>query len=240
MSEDKKEVMKRLSFMAMADGGIYYVGKSKNSKFIMNMREINRDYIEYVANAVEQITKAYIYDRKDYNTDGYKRAPQLRLESSSHPYFNSLHDRIYTDKYKGIDPHALKLLDGEALAILYMCDGSLFIDKAEGSKKGLINDSYSVRLHMKRLSYGDQYLLKRALKEKLDQEWNVTRAGKYYELRLRNKDIPKFMEQVGPYVLPSFHYKLVRLTPEMGGDIVCSAEESAEAHRNDEPVFLKT
>lgn len=240
MSKNKKEVTKLLSFMAMADGGIYYSKNHKNAKFIMNMRKANQDYVEYVASAIGEITTAYIYERKDYNVDGCVRQPQLRVESSAHPYFNTLHSRIYTDKYKGLDPHALKLLDPEALAILYMCDGSLFVDKVEGSKKRLVNDSYSVRLHLKRLCYGDQIMLKKALKDKLDQEWNVTRAGKYYELRLRNKDIPKFMDQVGPYVLPSFQYKLVRLAPEMGGDIVCSVEESTEASRNAEPVSSLT
>lgn len=228
MSINRKELTKLISYMVMGDGGVYYGAKSANGRFIMNMKEENSDYIEWCHSVLSQITTAKIMVRPDYNTDGFTRKAQLKLETASHPFFTVLHTRIYTDKYKGLDPHALKMLDAEALAILYMCDGSLYIDKAEGSKKGLINDSYTVRLHMKRLSYGDQYLLKKFLKDKLDLEWNVNKAGKYYELRLRSKDVARFMELVSPHVLPSFKYKLVRLTPEMDGDIVCSSQECEE------------
>lgn len=230
----KKELVKLISYMVMGDGGLYYLGKAKNAKFIMNMKEENADYIEWCQSVLSNVTSAPIYGRKDYNTDGYTRKPQLRLESSAHPFFTKLHARIYTDKYKGIDPHALKMLDGEALAILYMCDGSLYVDKAEGSRKGLINDSYTVRLHMKRLSYGDQLLLKQALRDRLGLEWNINRAGKYYELRLRSKDVSKFMDLVSPHVLPSFGYKLVRLAPEKGDDIVCSSQECEESAGNEQ------
>ena len=85
-------------------------------------------------------------------------------------------------------------------------------------------------------------LLKKALKDRLDLEWNINKHGKYYYLRLRCKDISKFMDAVRPHILPSFEYKLIRTidSSKEDGDIVCSAEESAEAHRNAEPVFLKT
>lgn len=232
MSINRKELTKLISFMTMGDGGIYYGAKSANGRFIMNMKEENADYIQWCSNVLSNITRSTVSVRKDYNTDGYTRKPQFKLETASHPFFTTLHSRIYTDKYKGLDPHALKMLDGEALAILYMCDGSLFVDKAEGSKKRLVNDSYNVRLHMKRLSYGDQLLLKQSLKTKLDLEWNINKAGKYYELRLRSKDVAKFMELVSPHVLPSFEYKLVRLTPETGGDIVCSSQECEESAGN--------
>ena len=234
---NKKELVKLISFMSMADGGLYYGPKNNNARFIMNMRETNRDYIEWCAAVLSEITSCRIGDRKDYNTDGCTRSAQLRLESRSHPFFTSLHNRIYTDKYKGLDPHALKLMDAEALAILYMCDGGLFIDKPN-PKKGLINNSYNVKLHMKRLSYGDQLLLKDCLRDKLGLEWNINRAGKYYELRLRSRDVARFMELVTPHVLPSFEYKLVRLTPETGGDIVCSTGEPVEVAGNEQPRHM--
>jgi hypothetical protein len=62
---------------------------------------------------------------------------------------------------------------------------------------------------MCRLSYGDQLLLKKAIKENLDLEFNVVKTGnKYYTLRLRSKDLEKFMNGIKPYVLDSFQYKL--------------------------------
>ena len=230
---DKKQLTKLISYFAMGDGGVYYNGN--NCKFIMNMRSVNRDYIDWVAEVISEITPVSVKEVPDYNTDGYKRQPLTRLESKSHPFFTILRNRIYVDKYKGLDPHTLKLLDWEALAILYMCDGSLYTDKPN-PKKGLINNSYSVNLNMKRLSYGDQLLLKKTLKENLDLEWNINKHNQYYYLRLRCKDLDKFMEGISPYMKPSFSYKLIRTEnpEESGGDIVCSSQECEEIGRDDQ------
>lgn len=207
---NKKELVKLISYIVMGDGGLYFPTKrtdGTNAQFIMNMKEENKDYIFFCKGVLEQLTGCRIAERKDYNADGCVRKPQLRLESNRHPLLTQIHSRVYTGKYKGVDPHALKMLDAEALAILYMCDGSFVIDKPN-PKKGLINESYNVTLNMKRLSYGDQFILKKALKEKLDLEFNINRQNEYYYLRLRVKDFNKFMEMVAPHVLPSFQYKI--------------------------------
>jgi hypothetical protein len=94
-------------------------------------------------------------------------------------------------------------LDAEALAIIFMADGGRYVDKR-------CNATPAYSLHTKGFSYGDNFLLKKALKEKLDLEFNVTRHGKYWYLRLRTKDSAKFEQLVEPYVLPSFMYKLGR------------------------------
>lgn len=214
--KDKKRLTKLISYMAMGDGGFYVAKNCKNAKFIMNMITENEDYIDYVKWVLEHVAGCVKYIRKDYNTDGSNRKPQIRLESKTHPAFTTIRDRIYVGKYKGLDPHTLKLLDFEALSILYMCDGSLVKDFRP--EIGMINPSYRVTLNLKRLSYGDQLLLKRSLKEKLDLEFNINRQNSYYYLVLRTKDVNKFMEGVSPYILPSFSHKIVseRLTPDKG------------------------
>lgn len=206
---DKKELVKLLSYIVMGDAGLYMVGECRNASFAMNMKKENLDYVEFCKSVVEQVVGCSIADRKLDNSDGYNRKPQVRLQSKTHPLLTTLRDRIYTDKYKGIDPHALKLLDAQALAILHMCDGSLVTVKPETTKRGSISDEFIVTLNMKRLSYGDLFILKKALKEILDLEWNINRQGKYYYLRLRTKDITKFMDLVRPHVLPSFQYKVM-------------------------------
>lgn len=196
---DKKELMKLCSFIVMGDGGLYKYTNNKDYCFIMNMVKDNLDYVEYCKDILENIASCKIIDRKDYNTDGYNRKPQVRLTSSNNTYFTTLHDRIYTDKYKGLDPHAFKLFDWECLAILFMSDGCSCM------KNGHID----VSLNMKRLSYGDQLFLKDQLKNVLNLDWNINRQNKYYYLRLRNKDIDKFYKGVSPYILPSFSYKIL-------------------------------
>lgn len=206
--KDKKELVKLVSYIVMGDGGLYVSGGRKNATFIMNMVEENLDYVEFCRDVLSNVVGCTIRDRKDYNTDGCTRKPQVRLESKSHPFLTKIRDRVYTDKYKGIDPHALKMLDWQSLAILYMSDGCLVTDKPN-AKKGLVNPSYNITLNMKRLSYGDLFILKKALKEKLDLEWNINRQGKYYYLRLRCKDISKFMSGVAEHVTPSFQRKIL-------------------------------
>jgi hypothetical protein len=215
---DKKQLTKLVSYFIMGDGGAYIT--KQNAKFIMNMREMNKDYIDWVDSVFATFVGTKQYERKDYNTDGCVRAPQIRLETNTHPFITTVRDRIYTDGYKGVDPHALKLLDWEAMAILYMCDGCLYEDKPNPSK-GLKNSSWNLTLNMKRLSYGDQLLLKQAIRDVLGVEFNINRHGKYYYMRLRTKDVVKFCEGVKPYMKESFSYKIRMLDPSNeGGDIV--------------------
>ncbi len=199
---DKKQLIKLVSFMIMGDGGVYNYTKAGNARFIMNMVRANEDYVLYCKDILENITSCKLTEvQKEGN-----RQQQLRLETKAHPLFSKLRDRIYVMNYKSIDNHSLKLLDYEALAFLYMSDGCLYKDFRPNI--GMVTPSYNITLNLKRLSYGDQLILKKALKDKLDLEFNINRQNNYYYLRLRTKDIPKFIEGITPYILPSFLYKV--------------------------------
>lgn len=199
-----KELSKRLYYFSTFDGGLYVTGKCVNAKFVMNMRKENTDYVEKVKQTLEEADIGVrVYDRADYNTDGFIRAEQVRLESKTHPKLTTIWERVYLDGRKVIDPHMLTLLDAEALAIIFMADGGRYVDKR-------CHATPNYKLHTKGFSYGDNWLLKKALKEKLDLEFNINRHGKYWFLSLRAKDSTKFEEIVSPYVLPSFNYKLGR------------------------------
>lgn len=192
---DKKELVKLCSFMIMGDGGVYKNGK--NHYFIMNMIKENEDYVILCKNILENITSCRI---KEVQKEGNRKI-QLRLESCNHPFFNTLRDRIYIEKYKSIDSHALKMLDYQSLSFLYMSDGS-------ACYKGK-NKYICVTLNLKRLSYGDQFILKKALKDKLDLEWNINKNGKYFYLTLRSKDHEKFFNGIKPFITESFKYKIL-------------------------------
>lgn len=216
---DKKRLIKLLSYFVMGDGGLYKYKNATNAQFIMNMKTENKDYIDFVANTLSTIVHTRQYDRKDYNMDGCNRQPQIRLESNQHPILSVLKDRIYTiDGHKSIDLHALKLLDWESMAILYMSDGCAY----EYKRGTMVTPAVNVTLNMKRLSEAEQIILKQAIKDKLGVEFNVNKAGKYYCLRLRTKDIGMFMNNIEPYILPSFKYKVIRTKSpiNIGDDIV--------------------
>jgi hypothetical protein len=218
---DKKQLMKLISFFTMGDGGLYVKNDTSNAKFIMNMRSENMDYVNWVSSTLSELTNVHVYNRPDYNVDGCNRKEQVRLESNTHPFLTKIRNRIYTiDKHKGIDLHALKLLDWESMAILYMSDGCLY--EYLRPEIGMKNSSYNLTLNMKRLSEAEQLVLKQHIKQKLDIEFNVNRQNQYFYLRLRSKDVDKFLEGVGPYMCKSFKYKTIRTKDpkRLGGDIV--------------------
>lgn len=213
--EDKKRLMKLMSFLVMSDGCVSRNRNVGNCIFSFSATEGHEDYIEYVKEIVENITsvKINVYNRE------LPRKNLIKLYTPVHPYFNALRDRIYVGNYKSVDVHALKLLDFEALAIFYMSDGCLGKTKRSDGK-----DSFTTTINLCRLSYGDMLLVKKAIKENLDIEFNVVKTGgKYYTLRLRSKDSSKFFEGIRPYIVKSFYYKLPFRTSDpdnSGGDIV--------------------
>lgn len=207
---DPKELTKLVSFLVMGDGGVYQNGK--NAYFVMTQREDHLDFVEYAAEILQNVTGTRItYIDRARDGDGLNRRNQWRLETRTHPMFTRMRERIYTDRYKGLDAHALKMLDWEAAAILYMSDGSFH--SYLRPEIGMVNPSYSVTLNLKRLSYGDQLLLKRALEEKRMGAWGISRQNQYTYLRLATRHRELFLEGIAPFVVPSYQYKLGRLAP---------------------------
>ena len=202
MSE--KEITKLLYYYSTFDGGLYYVAGSTNASFVMNMKKENLDYVKNVEKTlVEAGIGCKIVDRV-LQEDGYNRKPQVTLYSKGHPKLSKLHERIYIDKHKVIDPHMLTMMDAEALSIIYMADGSCVYDKRSPNAKP------NITLNTKGFSYGDNWMLKKAIKETLDLEFNIQRQNSYWYLRLRAKDHDSFFEQISNFVVPSFSYKLGR------------------------------
>lgn len=200
-----KELIKRLYFFSTFDGGIYTVANSTNAKFIVNMKKENLDYVEAIEKTLNELgIGCSIKDRVDYSTDGFSRKQQVRLESRNHPKLTTIQNRIYIEGKKVIDPHMLTMLDAEALAIIFMADGSRVYDKRSPNAKP------NITLNTKGFSYGDNFLLKKAIKEVLNLEFNIQRQNNYWYLRLRAKDIEKFDEIVSPFIFNSFSYKLGR------------------------------
>jgi hypothetical protein len=216
MSIDKKQLSKLVYYMTTFDGGVYKSGK--NHSFIMNMKKDNSDYLEFVKSTLENITSVQMKEQPDYNKDGFNRRPLVRLWSKSHPYFNSIRDRVYIDNHKVIDPHMLTLMDAEALAIIFMTDGSSNLDKR------WTNPHCSITLCTKGFSYADNLILSKAIYEHCGIRTSVIRHYQYWYLNVKTADHQKFVDTVKPYTLPSFNYKLERIAPaleyRLGGDIV--------------------
>jgi hypothetical protein len=193
---NKKELYKLISAFIMGDGGVYYSGK--NCRYVRNQLEKHRDYLLWQQEVLSNVTECNISN--PILQEG--KQPLLRIMTHTHSLFTKIRKRVYIGNYKSIDPHYLKLLDWEMLACLYMDDGSL------GTEKRTKQLTYYPSLYTKRLSYGDNLLFKKALKDILDLEFNIGRHYDYYYLRLRQKDADKFLKGVEPYIFDSFLYKL--------------------------------
>lgn len=191
----KKDLMKYISAFVMGDGGVYYSGN--NCRFVCNQIAKHEDYINWRADILRELTEVNIYESQQEN-----KQLILCTQTKTHPVYTKVRERLYIDKYKSVDPHYLTLLDWDMLAILYQDDGSIYVDTR-------CDATPSCTLNTKRLSYGDSWLLKKAIKEKLGVEFNIHRHYHRYFLTLRAKDYDTFKLNIEPFIKPSFQYKLI-------------------------------
>lgn len=219
MNINEKQLSKLLYYFTGFDGGVYPSGK--NCRFVMNMREENSDYIQWVESTINEFTST----SKHQVLQRGNRKPLISLISKSHPKFTSIRERLYTPEgRKVLDPHQLTLLDAEALAIIFMADGGTSLDKGKYPE---------IKLHTKGYSYFDNLALSKAIYEKTGIQTTVNRHNQYYFLRIKSDNLRTFIGLVLPFLRPSFLYKFERLAPAMGDDIVCALQKCKEISRND-------
>lgn len=198
----QKEFIKYIFAAFLGDSGLYidYRNKSPNAYFQFSQCDEHKDYIDWMKNFLEGLTSV-----RELNTVPEKGRPYTRLITKTHPTYTKIYKRCYLSRHKVIDPHYLKLVDWECLARWYMDDGSLLL----GNSKYPTNQ---IKIYSQAFSYGDNFLLKKYLKETFDLEFNINKLtkGEYflYFLNLRSIDFIKFIDGIGKYIFPSFEYKL--------------------------------
>ena len=105
----------------------------------------------------------------------------------------------------------LKLMDAEALAIIFMCDGGTNLDTR------FAHPHASITLNTKGFSYADNMALSKSIHDATGVITNVNRHNQYYYLNLSVKTHKLFYDTVKPYILPSFDYKFGRIAPVISG-----------------------
>jgi hypothetical protein len=207
---DKRELTGMVYAFTMGDGCIYYPHKtSQHTIFTAENIIDNEDYIYWRADILQNITKVHVYHRDNSERSkrsGWNCKDTLRTVTRTHPIYTKVYNRLYGTGRKAIDPHQLTFMSWQMLAILYMDDGSVVVDKR------CKNATPAVTLHTKSFSHAENVMLKRAIEEKLGIYFNVVRQSKgdkiYWFLRLRSKDYITFRNGVEPYIFPSFQYKI--------------------------------
>lgn len=207
----RKDLTKVVAASLLGDAFIekQYYG---NARFSLKQKIDHKDYVEYIATYLESLTSTsyYITEPKIQNIKGKdcNVSGTITVRTKAHPTYTKIHERMYLNKVKRIDPHYLTLLDAEMLAIWFQEDGY----KMTPSDGKDVNDL--VILCTDSFTYGDLMLARRAIIEKTGFIFNVNRRGlnandeMTYRMHLSRKQTTAFLEYVHPYIVPSFEYKL--------------------------------
>lgn len=194
---DKKLATKYLAFFSMTDGSLFVHKECVNASFHLAMKKDNKDILPMVKEALDFIGVGYSV-RED---DKY-----FRLDTRVHPFLTTLHERIYYNGRQSPSQHDFKQLDWEAVAIMYMCDGSI---QKSGKK-------WYPMLNLCAWSYAELCWVKAQFKDKLGIDVNVYKCGKCFRLGVPVKDCDTFFEGVSPFITESFKYKLPYGKPQIG------------------------
>jgi hypothetical protein len=212
---DKKRFMKVLAASMLADGYLEKnkAGKGKdNARYSIKQKAIHKDYLDYLSSVLIQLTRLHRYDipAAEYKIQGKMCSVQdsIQLRTMRHPWYTTMHARMYLNGIKRIDPHYLTLLDPEFLAIWYQEDG--FITLPKDSK----NPTPLITFCTESFTYGDQILARKMIIERTGFIFNVVKRGKnkagemVYRMTLARKQTQDFLDYVKPFIVPSFEYKL--------------------------------
>jgi hypothetical protein len=226
---DKKELTKLVSSFVIGDGtlsnlkrypvnGKYKENKEKNSKYSIKQLSIHKDYIDWQTEILENLTRVRATIIPEHvDNRGYTSHEMISLVTMRHPFYTKMRNNCYLDNRKTINPHFLKLWDAQSLATLYMDDGWL---EKKINKNGSVYHRIGIATHS--LTYGDNMLIKKMIKEKFAIEFDIARqkqkSGEYmFYLRNSKDNSLRFIDLVSPFIFPSFEYKIeksVQLTPK--------------------------
>ena len=186
---DKKELVKKLAFLCMSDAGLTMHKGCINASFHLSMCIENKDMAEYAIELLKEVGVGYRYSENE---------KYFRLDSKTHPFLTTLWNRIYQDGRRVPSPHDFKLLDWEAVAIMYMCDGNIQI----------AGKRWYPMINMCKWSYAELCWVKHQFKEKLNLDINIYKCSKHYRVGVPAHHCDHFFENVKPFILKSFYYKL--------------------------------
>jgi hypothetical protein len=211
-----KEITKVVAACLMGDASISIDKRSKfgNGGFELSQIEPHIDHLEYIQGYINEITTTTLNLSRVADDNAVicgvntKQKAMYRLRSKLHPFYTKFRERMYPNGRKVVDPHYIKLLDWQFLAIWYMQDGYITCGQ---TKQGHFQHSIGIATDC--FSYPENMFLRSALKEKFNLDFNVRqvkrRSGITYTLRMQSRDpILRMLEGVKPFVQPSFEYKL--------------------------------
>lgn len=213
---EKKELINIVHASILGDGYFYKVDQENvkvNTHFMLKQTSEHKDYIEWIANILEDLTSVRI-DVKEAHVDDRGNAckEQLILKTMRHPLYKKMYNRLYAHvgntHIKRLDPHYLKLMDLQTLAIMYMDDGWI-----EVNERKTIDNYVRAGIATHAFSYFENVTLRDLIAERFGIHGDVThhkmRSGKIcYYLRFKKDNAKRLIDSIRPFVFPSFEYKV--------------------------------
>lgn len=182
----------------LGDGYCKKVGDDKNATFEFQHSLKQKEYAEYKKSFLLNIPgRAYEYDRNDIRTNTIYHTYTVSFLTNK--CFTDFHNLFYVEGKKRVPIEYLEeLYTPLAIAIHYMDDGSC-------TKKSGYN-SYDLSIATCSFSIDDLNQLVFFLKRKFDLDFTIQSSSN--RIRLRSKDIPKFINLIKPYVPECMLYKI--------------------------------
>lgn len=213
---ENKEFIKIVHASILGDGYFYKVDQDNdraNTHYHLKQQSDHSDYVEWMANYLEQLTRVTITKVAAKIDDrGYNNREQLVLKTMRHPIYKKMYNRLYqpvgNTHIKRLDSHYLSLFDWQTLAIMYMDDGWIDV-----SKNKIVEDYVRVSIATHCFSYFENKVLRDLIAEKFDVHGDV-KAHKQkngtilYYLNFKKDNAKKLLAGVQPFIFKSFNYKL--------------------------------
>lgn len=192
-----KEIKKIVIGVIISDGHV----DLKNQRFDFYSKE--KEYAEYVAQVLNQITGMHVHFQIKNDKRGYVG---YRVFTRKHAYWKNIGEKFYCDKgRKELSAYITSRIDEEALAHLWMCDG--YLEHAKNRKLDKVQNIGWFCLE----SFPKEEL--DLLRNKMMISWGIESSlikkpwGFGYRIRIGGESLQKFISLVYPYILDCFRYK---------------------------------
>lgn len=176
----------------LGDGYLRRLPGRANAFLEINHSLKAKQYVDWKYSILKDITVSSPKKRKiDQQRTGY------RFFTKQHPEITRLYYQFYEKERKKIPANVE--LTPLSLAVWFMDDGSK-------TKKG------DVYFNSQQFSFKDQRRLLHALR-KWGIRGRLNKDKNYYRIRIYKESIPRLIEIIKPYILPSLKYKIAGLSP---------------------------
>lgn len=226
----RKETRGAIIGMVLGDGSLYqntFRDGSKKGNFKLSIAHSIRQH-DYLKHKKEIVSDLFHYDIPinitTHSAGNGKKYPVVRLQTRVNSRLTFIAKRMYHDRKKRITPWVLENITTEGLALWWMDDGCLHINKRPRTGGFLVWGTYGFPKE-------DVELFQNWLKDKYNICLRMTqhkKSGGWY-LRRGLSEALKLTELIRNYAVPSMAYKLAdigmfTMKPySLSKDLKCSA-----------------